>query len=266
MQKHAVFLVYILGFLLVLSVGYAHVGGGSAQAVSDLRLQIIWVLSIAGVIAIASVFAALRIKPRTNSAKWVFFLIIAIPVIIATLYLFYSTVSLNIASETKGPVHWHADFEVFICDQHKDLINATGFSNLVGNPVLHEHGDNRVHVEGVLLKKSHATLASFFNALGGVLSNDVLIFPTDSGIRRVENMDKCPDGTSGMLQVFVYHTTGKVYKQVKLKDFEHYVISPYSNVPPGDCLIIEFGKEKEQTRRICESYNAAIKRGDIYGS
>ena len=39
--------------------------------------------------------------------------------------------------------------------------------------------------------------------------------------------------------------------EVRLKLEQGYILSPASKVPPGDCLIIEFGPEKAKTEHIC---------------
>ena len=57
--------------------------------------------------------------------------------------------------------------------------------------------------------------------------------------------------------------SGFIYEQIKIDDFEEYIISPYSNIPPGDCIIIEFGPEKQLTDKICLPYKLAEEKGDI---
>ena len=56
-----------------------------------------------------------------------------------------------------------------------------------------------------------------------------------------------------------------IFEQQKLDNFEDYVLSPYTQIPPGDCIIIEFDAEKEKTEHICESYKVAVGRGDLSG-
>jgi len=71
------------------------------------------------------------------------------------------------------------------------------------------------------------------------------------------------------LQAFLYRIVnaypnqkkGFLYEQVKLENFADYVLSPYVNVPPGDCIIIEFDEEKDTTDKICETYSASIQKG-----
>lgn len=198
-----------------------------------------------------------------KSGKKIAFLIITIPVIISTLYLGGHTIYLNLISETGGPVHWHFDYEVWVCDEKLDLINPTGLTNRVGTSVLHEHNDERVHVEGVLVKKSDANLDAFFHTIGGDLHDDKLIFTTNDEVVSVKNGDTCPNGNPGTLQVFLYKTESTTFTQTKLEDFTNYIMSPESQVPPGDCIIVEFGEVKESTNKLCLTYQVAEENGDL---
>lgn len=257
----------ILCILFLLPIVFAHDGDNSTSELTKaLKTKTWWALLAAGSIAALLVVTSLSLKPKKDRIKWILFLGIALPIASATVYLTYATVHLNVISETGGPVHWHADYEVYICNQHLDLVKAEGFSNLVGDPVLHEHGDNRIHVEGVLVKKKDANLESFFKTVGGFLNENQFVFPSDNGIISVSNGEKCPSGREGVLQTFVYQTKEKKIMQQKITDAAHYILSPHGNVPPGDCIIIEFGDEKDKTTQMCKSYKVAMQRGELSGS
>ena len=204
-------------------------------------------------------------KNKTEFGKWALYLGIAVPVVLTTLFLAGGTVYLNLASVTGGPVHWHADYQVWACGQQLDLVDPTGLANRVGSPVFHEHGDQRLHVEGVVVELKDARLEKFFEFVGGEFHNTHLSFPTNEKIFEFEDGDLCPDGSKGTLQTFVWKTdqTNKEFYQEKLPDPEDYVISPYTSVPPGDCLIIEFGPEKEGTERLCSFYEVAQQKGEL---
>ena len=225
-------------------------------------------IAIASVIAVILVAYSISQKDKSEGTKAFLFLGIAMPVVIATLHSAGSTVYLNLVSETKGPVHWHADFEVWDCSQKIDLIDPKGFSNRVGTPLFHEHGDDRMHVEGVVVKKKDVDLHTFLEAVGGSISEDYLYVPTNSGHVEMSNGDLC-NGRQGKLQVFLYkvndlhNTKNWAYGQQKLENFEDYILSPYEVVPPGDCIIIEFDSEKEKTDKMCETYKIAIERGEL---
>ncbi|MEK6951231.1 MAG: hypothetical protein AABX13_05920 [Nanoarchaeota archaeon] len=205
-------------------------------------------------------------KLFTSRQKWAFYLAIAVPVALVTLYAAGTTIYLNLTSHTAGPVHWHADFEIWNCGKQIDLRDPRGASNRIGTSTFHEHGDNRIHVEGVVVKLPDASLHRFFEVVGGKLAEEELRVPTNEGFVSVGKGDFCENGEGdeeGKVQVFVYQTEGETYQQRKITD--EYVLSPQALVPPGDCLIIEFDREKEHTDKLCLSYQRAIERGELHG-
>jgi hypothetical protein len=44
------------------------------------------------------------------------------------------------------------------------------------------------------------------------------------------------------------------YVQTKVSNPASLVISPESTVPPGDCIILEFGKKRSYTDKLCEQF------------
>lgn len=242
-----------LKFILVLlsiSIVWAH-GAAEPRILDGLPdpsaflYYALWISSLA--------IAASLIYKANKTEKKIAFIFIAAPVVVSTFYLAAHTVYLNVVSESHGPVHWHADYETWVCGTKLDLVDPTGFDNKVGSPTFHEHNDDRIHVEGVLVKISEANLESYFDNVGGGLSESKLAYPTNSGVVSVKNGDTC-NGKPAVLQAFVYKTKGSRYHQEKIRDFTHYVLSPHSQVPPGDCIIIEFGEEKGRTDKLCETY------------
>jgi len=219
---------------------------------------------VAGAVALFCVFLAIFFKSAGNTLKKILFASIAIPVVLASLYLAGGTVYLNLNSTTGGPVHWHADFEIWACGQKIDLVNPTGLSNRVGTPTFHEHGDNRIHVEGVVKNLEDVSLGNFFKSIGGQISQDHFEIPTNEKRRHFDNGDKCGEDQTGVVQVFVYQTTGDEFTQKKLDDFATYIISPHANIPPGDCLIVEFDALKEKTDKLCNFYKLAQDQGKIH--
>jgi hypothetical protein len=220
-------------------------------------------------VAILTVISLLN-KDMSSRTKAFLFWSLAVVITLSTVYVAGSTIYLNMVSVTKGPVHWHSDFEMWKCGEKLDLANPAGLSNRIGTPVFHEHGDNRVHVEGVVVRHNDVDFHTFFDAIGGSLENNRIVFPVHEGMVSVENGDLC-SGEPGTLQAFLYRVqnpdptvnTGFVYTQEKIENFEDYVLAPYINVPPGDCIILEFDVEKERTDRICESYRVAEENGDL---
>jgi nitrite reductase (NO-forming) len=179
--------------------------------------------------------------------KPMFWLLVA-PIIVSSLYLAADTVYLNISSVTKGPVHWHADTKVWICGEEMYLADPEGLANRVGTSVLHEHNDGRIHIEGVVKELDDVSLGRYFEAIGGSLDGESIMFPSTEGMVGKKNGDHCADG-EGILAVYV---NGK-----RIASPQSYVPAPETNVPPGDCIIFEFGADvKERTDKLCESWAA----------
>jgi len=190
------------------------------------------VLIYATVIAgIAVVFSLLFQKNMSERKKKFAFLAIAVPVAFATLYLSATTVYLNVVSESGGPVHWHADYEVWACGEKYELVDPTGLENRVGSPTIHEHNDNRMHIEGVLFKLREAELGEYFEKIGGEYRVEQLGIPTHAGYKVWRNGDLC----NGRPAIWYFYVNGQLNREGP----EH-VIAPYSLVPPGDKLKFVF--------------------------
>lgn len=203
--------------------------------------------------------------------KTALFGLIVVSVLLITGYLIWSTIAINIKSVTKGPVHYHGDFQIWNCGKLVDLIDPKGWDNKVGIPLLHEHNDGRIHVEGPVLDYKDITLGKFVEVVGGQFTNSALVVPVNGGTENLADGMVC-NGEIGNLQVFVYKqslpsddgkTQGKAYHQEKLTNPSAYVLSPSSKVPPGDCIIIELDKPKDKTDKICAFYKIARDKGEL---
>jgi len=252
MKKGYLTLSAVLFFLLSIFSAIAHTGGEKLTAWQRLGLpdpnQIIL---FSGIIVLLSIsYALLMRKELTESHKKALYIIVAISAIIGTIYLSGATVYLNQKSWSGGPVHWHADFEIWVCGEQIDVVDPTGFRNLVGEETMHEHGDNRIHIEGVIFDKEDATLAEFFEALGGRFEAGAtdregrtygyLQVPTEEGLKGW--------GQPAVLSLFESLCNGKIArwtvfingKLVENNEAPDYVISPWQTVPPGDTIKFVF--------------------------
>jgi len=272
-MRHPALVIVIVLFVMLSGVSLAHAHEEepettriTLESLTSSSLNYVLIASfIVGVMIIVSFLK----KEKTEKQKMALFLGIIIPVILSTAFLAGSTVYLNLVSATQGPVHWHADFEIWNCGEKLDLIDPEGFLNRVGTSVFHEHGDDRIHVEGVVVDLQNASLHHFFEVVGGELTAESFTVPTNEGMVSVRNGNECKG--IGNVQVFVYKITnpdptkrtGFTFVQQKLENFPDYILSPYSNIPPGDCIIVEFDQEKERTDHICETYRIALEKGDI---
>jgi hypothetical protein len=222
-----------------------------------------------GAAVILALLVVLTLRKKQHSQDFKQFLFSAILIFVAapTLYITAATVYKNVVSASNGPVHWHADFEIWNCGQQVNLKDPDGrLSNKIGTATLHEHNDNRIHVEGVAQLLHDASLGEFFHVVGGELTSTSVTIPTNAGPLPLTNGSICGNGLEGKLQVFVYQTDQEgYYMQKKLTDPQNYVISPYTNVPEGDCVIVEFGQEKDKTEHLCRSYDVAKYNGTLKG-
>jgi plastocyanin len=138
-----------------------------------------------------------------------------------------------VQSASAGPRvgdHWHATYETIICGEPQS--NVRQWSGGV-----HTHGSGTVHLhpQTAFEEGTGARLVKWFeyggNALGtgAKLTKDELQLP---GQREVwKNGDECPDGTEGVLQVFV--------NGVKMDKWNRYIPQD------GDQIRIVFGPEEE---------------------
>lgn len=224
----------------------------------------IYAILIASISLIILTAISLSIKHPSSLLKKVLFLLICLVVVAATLFISVSTIYLNLVSLSKGPVHYHADLEIWACGKQLDLINPRGLSNKVGTPTLHEHNDKRIHLEGVVVKGNDASLGRFMEIIGGFISKGYLVVPTNQGkLTFKSGENSCPGSTQAFIQTFVYKVSGKNYTQEKIDNPAGYIISPHSQVPPGDCIIIEYDSLKEKTDKICRSFQVAKEIGKL---
>ena len=243
------FVVFSLFLFLVFAItSIAHEGETdeyNLDAHSQYPLSSWEAVNYGSIILILTVLIMMIFQNKLNEpAKKFLFCSLCAVCTLVTLYLIITTLHLNITSWSKGPVHWHADYEIWACDKQLQLVEPTGMSNKQGVLLLHSHDDNRIHVEGVLTEPRSASLGAFFHVLGGELTNYGFTLPTREGVVSVENGQLC-NGLPATLSVFV--------NGVAKENSPEYVISHYEDVPPGDRIKIIF------TEKPIEQINPYIK-------
>ncbi len=243
-------------------------------------------------------------KKKTQALKLPIFVSIVVVVLGTTLTISGGTVYLNIASATGGPVHWHADFEIWACNNELELRDPHGFlSNKIGTATYHEHDDKRIHVEGVPISLPHDfSLGKFFEVTGGGISKSTLVVPLNDDGKYFEDAHGEEDGDgkaapspelvqpfikteasgkvasfvngeqcgeqSAQVQVFTYkyNQNDKTYKQTKIEDPVTFMPSHEAQILPGDCVIVEFAPVKDRTDKLCKQYGVKdINRCAIFG-
>lgn len=255
-------------------------------SINSLSLNLV---GIAAILLVVFVGLALLFVKKRPKLKLPLFAGILITVVGATVTIAGSTIYLNTHSYTGGPVHWHADFEIWACGNELDLRDPSGLSNKIGTPALHEHNDKRIHLEGVPITPADASLGRFMDVVGGGLTPNSLVVPlndtkyfhdtpaeedgdgngapapelvtpfihtqADGKVAEFVSGQKCGDQTA-QVQVFVYKfdQATNTYKQTKLTDPVGYSITGNENVPPGDCVIMEFAPIADHTTHLCKQY------------
>lgn len=257
---------------------------------------------IAASLLIVLTVIAVLFSEKFPILKMPLFILMAIAMAGSTFTLIGSTIYLNTNSESGGPIHWHADIEFWACGNELELRDPTGtLSNKTGTAVLHEHNDHRIHLEGVVVEKEvDASLGKFMYVAGGAITDEALVVPLNaegnifeeevdgdgpsddykelvepyivddaeySKVASFRDGDTCGDQVSEV-QTFVYRYNGenKTYEQSKIENPQDFVIYEDPNVPPGDCIIFEFGPEREKTDKLCEQYGVRdIERCEQFG-
>jgi hypothetical protein len=212
-----------------------------------------------------SIMAVLWRKPAELVKRAIFGFMI-LDIIGVSIAIVYMTISVNFYSWSRGPVHWHSDYQVWACGQQLDLVNPKGLSNKVGTRALHEHNDGRIHYEGVVVTPADATLGHFFEVVGGQISKSTLIFPTNDSVKTYRNGDLCGTPIPAQVQTFIFSVNSdNAYSQRKSLNPDAHTLSPHTQVPPGECIIIEFDTPKSRTNHLCRSFEVAVKNGKLKG-
>ena len=127
--------------------------------------------------------------------------------------------------------HWHTTYEITICGERQPNIRQWSGG-------VHTHGDGVIHIhpQTTFEEGAGARLVKFFEyggdalGTGAKLTKDELQIP---GQREVwKNGDECPDGTEGVLQVFV--------NDQRLDNWKRYIPQD------GDQIRIVFGPEEAE--------------------
>lgn len=234
-MKKRFLVLFIILLILAINIVFSHEGEEDEFMLDHSQLYPLSQLAVVGYGSVAFGILILIIivlhKAMNELIKKAVYILLAITVVLVTIYLIITTLHLNIISLTKGPVHWHADFEIWVCDKEINLPEPKGLSNKQGVDLMHAHNDNRIHVEGVILDNKQASLGAFFYAIGGSLTSDGIKVPTDEGLIAVHDGDKCNEKPA-KLYVFV---NGNL-----IDNPPAYEISHYEKVPPGDRIKFVF--------------------------
>lgn len=260
--------------------------------ISSLSITVTVVGSV--LVVLLLLIAIIADKRKTKKAaklKLPLFVAVCVVVLGTTFTISGGTVYLNLNSATGGPVHWHADYEIWACGNELELRDPYGFlSNKIGTATYHEHDDKRIHVEGVPISLPYDfSLGKFMTVVGGSVSNDSLVVPLNTD-KLFEDGEGEPDGdgnpkpapellepfitsdTNGKIASFKngqtcgtqpaevqafamqFNNQDKTYRQTKISNIANYMPAKEPTVPAGDCVIIEFAPLKDRTDKLCKQY------------
>lgn len=228
--------------------------------IADYALKAV---AVGGLLLVVLAVICLKVKEMAPTLSKILYGLIVVVTVLTTAFLAGSTIYLNSTSSSGGPVHWHGDFEIWKCGSEITLKDPSGWSNKMGTETLHHHGDKRIHQEGVVYEKGDNSLGKFFEVIGGEITGDSLTADDNSGKFTLKTGDVC-SGQEAQFQVFVYRVDGQNnYTQEKISDPAHFVFAPHSQVPPGDCIIMELDIPKQKTDKLCRSYQVAKQIGKL---
>ena len=261
------------------------------QQIASLSINIV---TGAAILLVLLDIATVLLRDRVPKLKPYLFGMLAATLILPTLFFAGSTIYLNVKSDSRGPVHWHAEVEFWACGSELELRDPSAFlSNRVGTSTYHEHDDKHIHLEGVVVRKAEdASLGKFMRVTGGSLSSQGIDVPLNEDpaawltkgdqadgdpqgdissdhledsfvkhgrngpVAHLTNGKQC-DGQTAQLQTFVYtfNKETNTYSQRKIIKPEEYTISEESSLgPPADCVIFDYDTPKERTNKLCEQY------------
>ena len=241
------------------------------------------------ILAVLLLLSTIVVKSKKlEKYKKPIFILIVMAIAVPSFLMTGSTIYLNTISDSRGPVHWHTDFEFWACGQEIELRDPYAFlSNKVGTSTFHEHDDKRIHLEGVVIdKQEDSSLDKFMRVTGGSIDEKTLVIPTEPNpfeddidgdvvtgdqelVKKfltkdaderttltLENGKGCSDQGYAEIQAFLYtfNKQDDTYTQTKLSDPASYTMRDESTVPPGDCLIVEFDMVKSSTDKLCQQF------------
>jgi len=227
-------LLIILLFFSLLVPALAHGEADFADSILKFDSRVLWI-GVAAIAILTLIGVAFQKRLSVKHEK-IIFVGIAIASLAVTGYMIGLTAYWVDVSPVGGPVHWHADFEIWICGERIELPQSRGLDNKVGTPFWHHHNDDRIHVEGILLSLEQVNLHSFFEVIGGSITNTSISIPQslppNSNPLTYSNGDLCLNGNPGTLYVFV---NGEL-----IENPAEHIPAPFAIVPPGDQIKFVF--------------------------
>ena len=143
-------------------------------------------------------------------------------VLVATVLSTPGTTAPTVDHPRIGQDHWHAAYQIYVCGQRQP--NAPTWEGIG----VHTHSDGIIHTHPFTPSEEGrgARLVKWFEYGGGLLDTTHLRIPGQR--QTLQNGDRCPNGDSGEVQVFV--------NGAQLTDWSEYIPQD------GDRVVIAFGR------------------------
>ena len=135
--------------------------------------------------------------------------------------IYYIWTGVQGGTYSKGQEHWHAGIEIYVCGERVELPNPIEGSiahgePYIGTPLMHEHNDNTIHIEGTIQDASDITIGKFMDSIELTFTNYQLI--------DYKNGDVCPDGHEGQVKLLVNGEESNEFENRVIADDDQYVL------------------------------------------
>ncbi len=231
-----------------------------------------------GILVLLIAMALIFYKRAEKTRIAIFSAIVAV-VLATTTTITCASVYLAAKSDTGGLVNWQARFQIWACGNQLEIRDPEEFfSNKVGTASLHEHNDNKIHLNGMAMTLPYDfSLGKFMSVIGGKIDNNTLAVPLNDtnyfvgnapssqealAYIQTNNAGKIASFASGdtcgnniaEVQAFVYryNPANKAYEQTKIADIASYEPTHATTEDTSDCIIIEFSEHKDKTTKTCD--------------
>jgi len=150
-------------------------------------------------------------KSVSKNTKYILISVILILVLAGSYYFIIRPIN-EFKPYTKGAVHWHANYEVYLCGERQDFTKGYDFEkDNLGTHILHPHNDNTIHLEGAIPKKEDILLGNFFDNIRIPFSSEKIMDK--------KNGDLC-DGKPGKINMYVNGKPNNDFRKYQLKPCE----------------------------------------------
>ncbi len=134
-------------------------------------------------------------KLKNDITKYTIIAAVVLLIIFGGYYLIIKPLN-DFKPYTSGFIHWHANYEVYLCGERQDFTKGYDFEeDHIGTLQLHTHNDNVIHIEDKVQKKEDIAIGHFFD--------NIRIPFSETQIMNKKNGDLCSDGKTGKVHMYI---------------------------------------------------------------